>query len=99
MGKVDSRKLHRCGKVPITESAKYNIGVLTIKTVHKIPSCSICKQTGHNANGCKMPVETKRCVVDLGEFDMHVVRLANDANIKPNKSRRSLDFVPINDWI
>jgi len=85
--------------VPITESAKSNIGGTKCKTVRNIPTCSICKQMGHRANTCKMPTETKRCVVELGQFDMHVVRLADDANIKPVKRCRQLDLVPINDWI
>ena len=47
-----------------------------------------------------MPTEIKRCVVEVGGlFEMHVVRLADDAAIKPAKHRRPLDLVPTNDWI
>ena len=72
MGKVDACKLHRAGKVPLTKTAK---------TIHagprKVPTCSICKQIGHRSNGCRMPPDSKRRVLDLEEFDYDLLMLAD----------------------
>ena len=96
MGKVDARKLHRSGKVPITESVKSNIGGTKCKTTGcKVSTCLICKQLAQRANVCNMPADTMRCVVEFGKFEMHIGRLADDVAIKHAKCCRPLDLVPV----
>jgi len=94
MGKVDARKLHRPGKVPLTETAKSNC-----TGPWKVATCSICKQIGHRSNGRRMPPDSKCRVTDLGEFDSELLTLVDNTNIKPAKRRKQLDLLSIDDWM
>ena len=71
MGMVETTKCHRSGKVPLKEDAKSWVGVTSCQKsgYRKPPSCSICKQVGHNRTQCFMPPMSKRSIVELVSFD------------------------------
>ena len=92
MGKVDARKLHRSGKVPLTESAKS-------KAPRKVSTCSICKQLGHRSNNCRMPPESKRPNIEQCHIDIDTMHLADRMGIKAAKRHKQLDLVSFDDWI
>ena len=94
MGKVDAHKLHRPDKVPLTKTAKSNR-----KGPRKVATCSICKQIGHCSNGCRMPPDSKRCVLDLGEFDLDLLTLADKTAMKPSKRCKQLELLSIDEWM
>ena len=91
-GKVDARKLHQSGKVPLTESVKS-------KAPRKVSTCSVCKQLGHRSNSCRMPPETKRPNIEHCDIDIDRMYLADLMGIKPAKRHKQLDLVSFNDWI
>ena len=99
MGKVNARKLHRSGKVPLTKSAKSKVGDTSPKASRKVSTCSICKQIGHRSNSCRLPPVSKRPIVDLCDVDIHMIKMCDRIGIKPAKRRKQLDLVSIDDWI
>ena len=98
MGKVDAKKQHKNGKVPLGESAKSS--VKKGKRKAKAPrTCSNCKQVGHTMRGCKLPRNKKHLAVDSVDFDMGVTALADHYGLKVPKIKAPKGFVGINDWI
>ncbi|KAL7528572.1 hypothetical protein ACHAXR_002514 [Thalassiosira sp. AJA248-18] len=90
MGKVDSKKLHKSGKVPLTESAGSNAST----TPWNLQTCSIRKLKGHNCKKCIMLPQMKRTVAQLADLDFDAIDKASQHGIKaPNRCKVNLlDF-------
>ena len=95
MGKEDSKKAHRSGKVPLGESAKYS-SEKNVKQ-RKPTRCSMCKQVGHQTGGCKMPPPPKRKPLLLHEFYFSALELCDRHAIKENKRRKKVQLA--DDWV
>ena len=97
MGKIDPKKCHTSGKVPLGESAKSNIkpsqGNGTGDKVRTQPTCSICLQQGQHALKYKMPRSKKRSKVDLVDCGIEETNKCENYGIKPRKRHKQLDLV------
>ncbi len=72
MGLVTKDKCHKSGKVSLKEDSKSCVGVISCEKCGycKPPSCSICKQVGHNRTQCLiMPPMLNRSKAELVSFD------------------------------
>ena len=92
MGKVDKRKMHKSDKVPLTESAKSNVGKSAGKKKGCPRKCSNCHQPGHTSARCQMPPAGKRPVSDLVDFDVQTMNRCNEYGIRPRKRQKPLDL-------
>ena len=99
MGKIDAKKVHRSGKVPLDESATCCVDTKTKAKARKSPICSICKQGGHTKAKYKMPPECKRPAIDFANLDLDYLELTDEYGIKAPKRRKILDLVNEYDWI
>lgn len=99
MGKVDAKKRHRSGKVPLGESAKSSVGVKGPNKPRKPPTCSICKVVGHTKARCKMPPERKRRDLNLVDWDADKLERADVYSIKPKKRRKALALADFDNWV
>ena len=90
MGKIDTKKIHRSGKVPLMESAKSSIGKAKQKSKTGPRQCSTCKQFCHTARDCKMPLGDKQSQVELVDFDLGLIKRCKQYGIKPRKRRKPL---------
>ncbi len=99
MGLVEKTKSHRTGKVPLKEDAKSWAGVSASRKHDsgKRPSCSICKQVGHNRTQCLMPPTANRSKVELVPFD----NIDDSIEHRPGKlGKKDLaEMVSADDWI
>lgn len=93
MGKEDTKKAHRSGKVSIEECAKSNMEKIEGSKRKRPVTCTNCKLAGHNALRCKMPKCTKRSNVDLIDFDVE------DFEIKEPLKKRKLNFLAAGEWL
>jgi hypothetical protein len=98
MGKVERKKCHQSGKVPLHEDAKSNVGGDCHKIAKKPPTCGICKQKGHTSQHCLMPPTLKRPNVELVEFD-DLTSLKIFQAVQPKQKQTKTDFVAAEDWI
>jgi hypothetical protein len=99
MGLVEKTKCHRTGKVPLKEDAKSWAGVSASRKRDscKRPSCSICKQVGHNRTQCLVPPTANRSKVELVPFD-----IIDDSIVRrPGKLGKKdlVEMVSADDWI
>jgi hypothetical protein len=71
MGLVEKTKCHRLGKMPLREDVKSWVGVSYCENIGcpKPPSCSICKQVGHNQRQCLMPPMHNKSKAELVSFE------------------------------
>ena len=92
-GKIDAKKMHKSGKVPLSESAKSSIGPKAAKKTRGPKQCSNCKQFGHNVTDCPMPVAAKRSRADLVDFDIGFTKRYKEKGIKSRKRRKKLDLI------
>ncbi|KAL7525158.1 hypothetical protein ACHAXR_004559 [Thalassiosira sp. AJA248-18] len=94
MGKADNKKMHKSGKVPLTESSKSKASTKT----RKQPACTICKQKSHTCRQCIMPPQMKRTVAQLEDLDFDAIDKASKYGIKAAK-RCKVDLLDFDDFI
>ena len=97
MGKVDPRKKHRNGSVPLAESVKSSIHQSAPKKPREPPACSICKQVNHKCHQCKMPPAPKRRAIEMVDFDLDEMNIFDQLGIKVCK--RCKKPKKVDDWI
>ena len=97
MGKLDSKKAHKSGKVPLGESAKSSVANTEEKAKRKPPSCSACGQPGHCVSNCKMPKEPKKPKLDLADWDEEVLDMADELGMKVRVPK--IKVVAFDDWV
>ena len=98
ISKVEQKKCHRSGKVPLHKDAKSNVGGDGHESARKPPTCGICKQIGHTHQHCQMPPTLKQPNVELVHFDD--LSWVNDFQmIQPNQMETDTDFVAMEDWL
>ena len=100
MGKVDAKKAHKSGKVPMGVSMTSAVGAAAMTKKEKCPpTCSICGVMGHKSNTCKMPQESKRRARDLVDCSAEDYMLADELGVPRRKQKKEEDQLDINDWI
>ena len=99
MGKLDRKKAHRSGKVPLQESASTSLAKIETETTKKLRTCSNCKLPGHTASRCKLPRDKKRSQAVLLDYNITDMERLIQYGIKPQKRRKELHFVTAEEWM
>ncbi len=100
MGKLDAKKAHKSGKVPMGVSMNSAVGAASKKKMERhSPTCSSCGVSGHKLNKCKMPQENKRRARDLVDCSAEDFMMAEMLCIPRRKQKKMEETLDINDWI
>ena len=97
MGKLEAKKCHKSGKVPLGESAKSSVGDAKVEKAKAPRCCGSCNQPGHTVVRCKMPQAPKAQPTGLFDWDIDALSLADELNIQPKKAK--LNLLAAEDWV